>query len=175
MGVHRGPALIPQHRLQAGGLLHPAGKGPVQLRPGALCPVHIPGKAHHQLVHLIGLDQLDQLLQHHLRLPAVDGGHIPRQKSGGVGDRHPGVGVAVVNGHDPHTSASSLLLSAITIQETAANYKRLRGKESPSFQGVGHPEHQVLVGAVHQMGIDPPRGGWGGVAQGLPDVEQGGP
>ena len=31
------------------------------------------------------------------------------------------------------------------------------------------------MGAVHQMGIDPPRGGGGGVAQGLPDVEQGGP
>ena len=72
MGLHRGAALIPEHRLEAADLLQPGGKGPVELRPGPLGAVHVPGEAHHQLVHTVGLDQLHQLVQHPLGVPAVD-------------------------------------------------------------------------------------------------------
>ena len=100
MGLHGGAPLIPQHRLQAAGLFHLGGKGLVQLRPGALGAVHIPGKPHHQLVHLVFLHQPGQLLRHHIRLTAVDDGGISGQQAGGIGDGNARPGVAVINGHD---------------------------------------------------------------------------
>lgn len=102
MGVHGGAALVPEDDLHASDLLKLGGEGLVQVGPGALGAVHIPGEAHNKLVHLIFLYHTGQLLQHHLGLSAVDGGGGSRQKSRGIGESHAGMGVAVVNGHDPH-------------------------------------------------------------------------
>lgn len=43
------------------------------------------------------------------------------------------------------------------------------------FQRICHPVQGGGVVLIQQVGVDLARGGGGGVAQGLPDVEQGGP
>ena len=40
--------------------------------------------------------------EHLLLLPGVDSGGVAGQKTGQVGDSHAGVGVSVINRHDPH-------------------------------------------------------------------------
>ena len=87
---------------QTGGLLHLGCKVPVQLGPGPLRAVHVPGKAHDQLLHPVLGYQFADLLGHLVRLPAVNHRGESRQHPQGIGNGHPGPGISVVHRHHSH-------------------------------------------------------------------------
>ena len=115
----------------SGGLLQRRGKGPVQLRPGSLGAVHIPGQPHGDLPHLVLPGQPDNVRHGFVRISAgyhLGGAHNGAQQ---IRNGHAGSGVAVVDSHNSHFCSSHLRLPPLYHKTPEKESKKIIDKAKP--------------------------------------------
>ena len=128
VGLHGAAPFVPQRDVQSRGFPQRVGVGGAFLGAGPQRAVHVLGIAQHQLRHAVLLHQTADFRRHHVGLAAVDDGGEPRQRTGGVGNGHAGVGIAVINGHDLHKNLLMGEMFPSIIPRFAAFRNREKGR-----------------------------------------------
>jgi len=89
------------------------GEGLIELRPGTLGAVHVPGEAHDDGLSALLPDQPPDLLQGPVPVPAVNHGGIAHDGAGEIGNGNAGAGVAIVDSQYFHKALPFLFGSML--------------------------------------------------------------